>query len=131
MGRLPLRDAERRGVANGDVERSRRAISDALYESLLSTCEGVTNRVLLDDGAKWILKGSEQEQRHRTAGVKILCSMLVCGRAKEIVKQGLSDRSGMIAFGRIRERFGKIAEVTKLSDVFQFQWTSSDSLEGK
>ena len=32
MGRLSRRDAERRGVANGDVERSRRAISDARYE---------------------------------------------------------------------------------------------------
>jgi len=53
------------------------------------------------------------------------------GRAKELVKQGLSDRNGMIAFGRIRERFGKTAGVAKLTDVFQFQWTSSDSLEDK
>ena len=37
----------------------------------------------------------------------------------------------MIAFGRVRERFGKRAGVAKLSDVFQFQWTSSDSLEDK
>ena len=37
----------------------------------------------------------------------------------------------MIAFGRIRERFGKTAGVAKLSDVFQFQWTSPDSLEDK
>ena len=53
------------------------------------------------------------------------------GRAKELVKQGLSDRNGMVAFGRIRERFGKTAGVAKLSEVFQFQWTSSDSLEDK
>ena len=51
--------------------------------------------------------------------------------AKELVKQGLSERKGMIAFGRIRERFGKTAGVAKLSDVFQFQWTSPDSLEDK
>ena len=37
----------------------------------------------------------------------------------------------MIAFERIRERFGKTAGVAKLSDVFQFQWTSPDSLEDK
>ena len=37
----------------------------------------------------------------------------------------------MIASGRIRERFGKTAGVAKLSDVFQFQWASSDSLEDK
>ena len=43
------------------------------------------------------------------------------GRGKELVKQGLSDRNGMIAFGRIRERFGKTAGVAKLSEVFQFQ----------
>ena len=88
---------------------------------LLSMCSGMTNRVLIDDGAKWILQGSEQEQRDRTAGVKALYSMLAStasGRAKELLKQGLSDRNGMIAFGRIRERFGKTAGVAKLSDVF-------------
>ena len=37
----------------------------------------------------------------------------------------------MIEFGRIRERFGKTAGVAKLSDVFQFQGTSPDSLEDK
>ena len=53
------------------------------------------------------------------------------GSAKELVKQGLSDRNGMIAFGRVRERFGRTARLAKLSDVFQFQWTSSDSLDDK
>ena len=47
------------------------------------------------------------------------------GRAKELVKQGLNDRNGMIAFGRIRERFGKTAAVAKLSDVFQLVWRTS------
>ena len=94
----------------------------------------MTNRVLIDDGARWILYGEEQERENRTDGVKALYSMLASttsGRAKELVKQGLSDRNGMIAFGRMRERFGKTAGVAKLSDVFQFQWTSSDSLEDK
>ena len=117
-------------MSRGEDERSQmHAMSQ-----LLSTCEGMTNRALIGDGAKWILQGSEQEQRDRTAGVKALYSMLaatISGRAKELVKQGLSDGSGMIAFGRIRERFGKTAGVAKLSDVFQFQWTSSDSLEDK
>ena len=99
---------------------------------LLNTCSGMTNRVLIDDGARWILHGDEQERENRTAGVKALYSMLAAttsGLAKELVKQGLSDRNGMIAFGRIRERFGKTAGVAKPSDVFQFQWTSPDSLE--
>ena len=94
----------------------------------------VTNRVLIDDGARWILQGDEQERENRTAGGKALYSMLAAttaGRGKELVKQGLSDRNSMIAFGRIRERFGKTAGVAKLSDVFQFQWTSPDSLEDK
>ena len=101
---------------------------------LLNTCEGMTNRVLIDDGARWIQHGEEQERENGTAGVKALYSMLASttsGRAEELVKQGLSDRNGMIAFGRIRERFGKTAGVAKLSDVFQFQWTSFDSLEDK
>ena len=94
----------------------------------------MTNRVLIDDEARWILQGDEQEREIRTAGVKALYSMLAgttSGRATELVKQGLSERNGMIAFGRIRERFGKTAGVAKLLDVFQFQWRSPDSLEDK
>ena len=101
---------------------------------LLNTCGGMTNRVLIDDGARWILQGDEQERLNRAAGVKALYSMLAAttsGRAKELVKKGLSERNGMIAFGRIRERFGKTAGVAKLPDVFQFQWTSPDSLGDK
>ena len=29
---------------------------------LLNTCSGMTNRVLIDDGARWILQGDEQER---------------------------------------------------------------------
>ena len=72
---------------------------------LLSTCEGITKRALIDGGEKWILQGSEQEHENRTAGVKALYSMLTStpsGRAMELVKQELSDRNGMIALGRTR-----------------------------
>ena len=81
-----------------------------------------------------MLQGDEQERENRTAGVKAFYSMLAAttsGCAKELVKQGLSDGNGTIAFGRIRERFGKTAGVAKLLDVCQFQWTSPDSLEDK
>ena len=87
-----------------------------------------------DDGARWILQEDEQERENRTAGVKALYSMLAAttsGRVKELVKQGLSDGNGTIAFGRIRERCGKTAGVAKVLDVCQFQWTSPDSLEDK
>ena len=53
---------------------------------LLNTCSGMTNGVLIDDGARWILQGDEQERENRTAGVKALYSMLAAttsGRAKE------------------------------------------------
>ena len=59
---------------------------------LLNTCEGMTNRVLIDDGARWIQHGEEQERENRTAGVKALSGMLASttsGRAQELVKQGL------------------------------------------
>ena len=100
---------------------------------LLNTCSDMTNRVLIDDGARRILQGDEQERENRTAGVKALYSMLaasITGRAKELVKEGLSERNGKIAFGMIRERFGKTTGVTKISDVF-LHWTSPDSLEDK
>ena len=68
-------------------------------------------------------KDTSKNARIEPAGVKALCSMLAAttsGRATELVKHGLSERNGMIAFGRIRERFGKTADMAKLSDVFQF-----------
>ena len=55
------------------------------------TCEGMSNRELIDDGAASVLQGNEQQQRDRAAGVKALFSMLVTttsGHAKELVKQG-------------------------------------------
>ena len=117
-------------MSRGQDERSQMHAMSLLR----NTCSGMTNRVLIDGGARWILQGDEQEYENRTAGVKALYSMLAAtasGRAKELVKQGLSERNGMIAFGRIRKRFGKTPGVAKLSDVFQFQWTSPDSLEDK
>ena len=119
---------EWRMVMRGQDERSQMHAMSLL----LNTCSGVTNRVLIDDGARWTLQGDEQERENRTAGVKALYSMLASttsGRAKELMKQGLRERNGMIAFGRVRERFGKTAGVAK--DVFQFQWTSPDSHEDK
>ena len=117
-------------MSRGQDERSQMHAMSVL----LNTCNGMTNRVLIDDGARWIVQGDEQERDNRTAAVKALCSMLAAttsGRAKELVKQVLRERNGMIAFGKIRERFGKTAGVAKHPDVFQFQWTSPDSLEDK
>ena len=117
-------------MSRGQDERSQMRAMNVF----LNTCSGMTHRVLIDDGARWMLQGDEQERENRAVGVKALCSMLAAttsGRAKELVKQGLSERNGMIALGRIRERFGKTAGVAKLSDVCQFQWTSPDSLEDK
>ena len=37
---------------------------------LLNTCSGMTNGVLIDDGARWILQGDEQERENPTAGAK-------------------------------------------------------------
>ena len=40
------------------------------------------------------------------------------GRAKEIVKQGVADKNGMIAFGRLCERLGKTAGVAEAQRRF-------------
>ena len=37
---------------------------------LLNTCSGMTNRVPIGGGARWIQHGDEQERENRTAGVK-------------------------------------------------------------
>ena len=91
---------------------------------LLSTHDGTSDRELIDDVAAWILQGDVQEQKERAAGVKALFSRATAtttsGRAKELVKQGLSDRNGMIAFGTVPKRY--------VADVIQIRWTSSDSL---
>ena len=76
---------------------------------LLNTCKGVSNLELIEEGARWIQQGSEQEERRGAAGVKALFSMLATttpGRAEELVKQGLNERIGMTAFCKVRERFG-------------------------
>ena len=100
-------------MSRGQAERSQMHAMSLL----LNTCSGMTNKVLIDDAGRWILQGDEQEHENRTSGVKALCSMLAAttsGRAKELVKQGLGERNGMIASGRIRERFGQTAGVAKL-----------------
>ena len=74
-------------MSRGQDERSQMHAMSVL----LNTCSGMTNTVLIDDGARWILQGDEQERENRTAGVKALYSMLpatTSGRAKELVKQG-------------------------------------------
>ena len=38
---------------------------------LLNPCSGMTNRVPIDDGARWILEGDEQERENRTAVSKL------------------------------------------------------------
>ena len=118
-------------MSRGQDERSQMHAMSVL----LNTCSGMTTRVLIDDGARWILQGDEQERENRAAGVKTLCSMLASttsGRAKELVKQGLSEQHGMIAFGRTRERFGKDCWSGEVPQTcFKFQWTSPDSLEDK
>ena len=63
MGRLSLRDAERRGVANGDVERSGRAISDARYVLVAQRVRGMTNRAPIDDGASGYCRGTSKNAR--------------------------------------------------------------------
>ena len=80
-------------------------------------CSGMTNRVLIDDGARWTLQGGTRDSSSwgqsspQHAGGDYFWP---CKRARET---GLSERNGMIAFGRIRERFGKTAGVANLSDV--------------
>ena len=84
-------------MSRGQDERSRMHAMSVL----LNTCSGMTNRVFIDDGARWILQGDEQERENRTAGVKALHSMLAAttsGRVQELVKKGLSERNGKIAF---------------------------------
>ena len=53
------------------------------------------------------------------------------GLAKELVKQGVVDERGMVAFGRFRERFGKTAREAKLTEFFQFRRTSDERQEDK
>ena len=46
----------------------------------------------------------------RRARIYSMVAVTTSDRAQELVKQGLSERNGMIAFGRIRERFGKTSQ---------------------
>ena len=91
MGRLSLFELQnaaewRMVMSRGQDERSQMHATSLLH----NTCSGMTNRVLIDDGARWILQGDEQERENRIAGVKTLYSMLAAttsGHAKELVKR--------------------------------------------
>ena len=48
-------------MSRGQDERSQMHAMSVL----LNTCSGMTNRVLIDDGARWILQGDEQERENR------------------------------------------------------------------
>ena len=77
--------------------------------------------------------GNEQEQRDRAASAKALFSMLdttTSGRAKELVKQGLRKRNGVRLVDYLND-LAKTTGVTTLTDAFQLQWTSSDSLKAR
>ena len=110
------------------LARSWRADTDEPNELPAEHVREYVQSRTIDDGALWVQQGIEQQQRDRTA-VQALFSMqstTTSGRAKEVVKQGLSDRNGTIAFGRVRERFDKTASVAKLTDVFLFQETCTN-----
>ena len=105
-------------MSRGPDERSQMHAMSAL----LSTCEGMSDRLLCNEGDK--LDTAEQEQNswcERSLQFASIHNLWSCEGAREIK---LCDRNGMIALGRIRERFGETAGVAKLSDVFHFQWTS-------
>ena len=79
----------------------------------------VRSRRLVCTGKRPHVFEHNKNAENRTAGDNLSSLQhATSGRAKELVKQGLSDRNGMIAFGRTRERFGKTAGVAKLSDVY-------------
>ena len=59
-------------MSRGQDERSQMHAMSVL----LNTCSGMTNRVLINDGARWKLQGDEQNRENRAAGVKALYSML-------------------------------------------------------
>ena len=119
-------------MTHGDVERSGRAISGAHHECAehVQWHDEQCSLMMEQDGYS---KETSKKARIEQLVLK-LYSMLAATtscRAKELVKRGLSERSGMIAIIRTRKRFGKTAGVAELSDVFQFQRTSPDSLEDK
>ena len=85
---------------------------------LLNMCEGMTNRVLIDDGARWILQGEGQERENQTTGVNALHSAQVSttsgrevrhatrqNRGGAMLRVGSFDRSG--ASPRLHEEWRK------------------------
>ena len=109
-------------MSRGQDERSQMHAMSVL----LNTCSGITNRVLIDDGARWILQGDEQERENRAVGVKALTACwrrLSSGRAKKLVKQGLSERNSMIAFGRTCEGSRQVVEMAEVDEASQHDLT--------
>ena len=79
-------------MLRGEDERSQMHAMSVL----LNTCSGMTNRVLIDDGARWILEGDEQLVSKLSAARWRRLLLAVCRSS-----WGLSERNGRIAFWKV------------------------------
>ena len=113
-------------TARGEMERGAAQVMMTILER--------GGRMTLDESKNLVFTGTEEEQKQAKAANDLLFTILALnttGRARQIVKETTSKRSGVEAWVRLRERFNKTTGATSYAETFKYNWHGGKSFEDK
>ncbi len=113
-------------TGKGDMERA------AAQEMITILDRG--GRMTLEESKNFVFTSTEDEQKQATAANDLLFTILASkttGRARQIVKETTTNRSGVEAWVRLRERFSETTGETSYAEIFKYKWHGGKSFEDK
>ena len=113
-------------TARGEMERGAAQVMMTILDR--------GGRMTLDESKNLVFTGTDEEQKQAKAANDLLCTILALnttGRARQIVKETTSKRSGVEAWVRPRERFSKTTGATSHAEIFKYNWHDGKSFEDK
>ena len=113
-------------TARGEMERGAAQVMMTILER--------GGRMTLDESKNLVFTGTEEEQKQAKAANDLLFTILALnttGRARQIVKETTSKRSGVEAWVRLRERVSKTTGATSYAEIFKYNWHGGKSFEDK
>ena len=91
-------------------------------------------RMTLEESKNLVFTGTEDEQKQAKAANDLLFTILALNttpRARQIVRETTTKRSGVEAWVRLRERFSKTTGATSYAEIFKYNWHGGKSFEDK